>query len=258
MNVVPREVGAQLIAPNYIALLGGNGLDIRRHLRGNPACAVAPGPDVALADAFPGASSEFAGQDGLPAGDFDSAIESCSTHDRGFYYLGSSQDNYQWCWTAYYRVSSLLLMNLSERVKTLREAAGWTQIQLAEKAGVSQQLIGKIEKNKVSESRKLPKIAAAFGLTVDELIHRTTAPRSERPSPQMSREERALIDAYRTASIAGKRAIEGAVFGVSGSQAAPTSKSASRKVIEDRPIKVRTTIVDRPIAPQGKKQRRME
>lgn len=59
---------------------------------------------------------------------------------------------------------------LSRRVKELRESAGWSQKELAEKAKVSQQLIGKIEAGRVRESRKLPLIAAAFGLTVEEML----------------------------------------------------------------------------------------
>jgi transcriptional regulator with XRE-family HTH domain len=59
---------------------------------------------------------------------------------------------------------------LSSVIRELRERAGWSQEELARRAGVSQQLIGKIERDKVRESRKLPLIARAFGITVDQLL----------------------------------------------------------------------------------------
>lgn len=58
---------------------------------------------------------------------------------------------------------------LGKRVKNLRLARGWTQKQLAFRAGVSQQLITKLENGLVVESRKLISFADAFGLTVEEL-----------------------------------------------------------------------------------------
>ena len=61
-------------------------------------------------------------------------------------------------------------MLLSQKVRDLRQAKGWSQEQLAKKAGVSQQLITKIETGKVTESRKLPGIAAALDLTVEQLL----------------------------------------------------------------------------------------
>lgn len=59
---------------------------------------------------------------------------------------------------------------LGDRLKKLRAERGWTQTELAERAGVSQQLITKIERGTVRESRKLPQLAAAFGLTVEQFL----------------------------------------------------------------------------------------
>lgn len=76
---------------------------------------------------------------------------------------------------------------LADRVKNLRKARGWTQTELAERAHVSQQLIWKIERGKAAESRKLPGIADAFGISVEELLedsgipHRKTAPAATQP-----------------------------------------------------------------------------
>lgn len=62
---------------------------------------------------------------------------------------------------------------LADRVKNLRMARGWTQTELAERAHVSQQLIWKIERGKAAESRKLPGIADAFGISVEELLEQS-------------------------------------------------------------------------------------
>lgn len=58
---------------------------------------------------------------------------------------------------------------LKERVKALRKLKGWTQKELAKEARVSQQAIWKIESGKAAESRKLPQIADALGVQVEEL-----------------------------------------------------------------------------------------
>jgi transcriptional regulator with XRE-family HTH domain len=59
---------------------------------------------------------------------------------------------------------------LKDRIKTLRNAKGWSQKELARRSGVSQQLIGKIETGGLAESRKIHAIARAFGLSVEELL----------------------------------------------------------------------------------------
>jgi transcriptional regulator with XRE-family HTH domain len=59
---------------------------------------------------------------------------------------------------------------LGDRIKALRDAQGWTQQQLADKAKVSQQLVWKIESGQVSETKKLPSLAKAFGMTVEQLL----------------------------------------------------------------------------------------
>jgi transcriptional regulator with XRE-family HTH domain len=59
---------------------------------------------------------------------------------------------------------------LQDALKKHRIARGWTQVQLAQKAGVSQQLIAKIESGNVLETRKLPRIASALGLSAEEFL----------------------------------------------------------------------------------------
>jgi transcriptional regulator with XRE-family HTH domain len=88
------------------------------------------------------------------------------------YYLGSKNSNYQCGLSEYYARSTVRLM-LKDKIKKLRLAKGWTQTQLAQRAHVSQQAIWKIETGKASESRKLPAIAAALGVSVEELVEGT-------------------------------------------------------------------------------------
>lgn len=88
------------------------------------------------------------------------------------YYQGSKNHNYQCGLNPYYAGCTVLLM-LKDKIKKLRKAKGWTQTQLAKHARVSQQTIWKVETGKASESRKLPAIAAALGVSVEELIEGT-------------------------------------------------------------------------------------
>lgn len=82
-----------------------------------------------------------------------------------------------------YTGSSLIGMSLAKRCKQLRKDHGWSQTKLAERAGVSQQTISKIERGVATESRKLQKIAAAFGLSVDEFLESTESDGSTGPWP---------------------------------------------------------------------------
>lgn len=55
-------------------------------------------------------------------------------------------------------------------IKTLREERGWSQAQLAARAGVSQQLVNKLESGKARETRKIVAIAKAFDLSVEDFV----------------------------------------------------------------------------------------
>lgn len=61
-------------------------------------------------------------------------------------------------------------VKLSERVRRLREAAGMTVAQLAERAKVSIQLVTEIEGDEVRSRRQLLRIAAVFDMSVDKLL----------------------------------------------------------------------------------------
>lgn len=98
---------------------------------------------------------------------------------------------------------------LKDRVKSLRKAKGWTQKDLAAEARVSQQTIWKIETGEAQESRKLPQIAAALGVSSEELLDKQD-PKNKSSSADLSHRERLLLDAFRKADDPVKRAIEGA------------------------------------------------
>lgn len=62
------------------------------------------------------------------------------------------------------------MSNLGETIVKARSAKGWSQEDLAKRAGVSQGTIGHLESGRNTTSRKLPDIARALGLTVEELL----------------------------------------------------------------------------------------
>src|SRR6185436_1379110 len=65
-----------------------------------------------------------------------------------------------------------------------RRDRNWSQEELARRAGVSQQLITKLERGEARESRKIANIAAAFGLSVEQLLHSAGAMQVRQMSPR--------------------------------------------------------------------------
>ena len=63
---------------------------------------------------------------------------------------------------------------LTKKVKELRKKAGWSQQKLAEKAGLSYNMITKIEQGiaKQPTIQTAIKIANAFNISLDELVGR--------------------------------------------------------------------------------------
>lgn len=63
---------------------------------------------------------------------------------------------------------------LAKRLKQLRKKTGWSQQKLAEKAGLSYNVITKIEQGvaKKPTIQTMIKLADAFGITLDELVGR--------------------------------------------------------------------------------------
>jgi transcriptional regulator with XRE-family HTH domain len=60
-------------------------------------------------------------------------------------------------------------MGFAENIKRLREREGLSQLELAKKAGVSQQLISQLESGKNLTTKKLPQIVKALNATLDQL-----------------------------------------------------------------------------------------
>ncbi len=61
-------------------------------------------------------------------------------------------------------------MAVKDTLRTARKAHGWSQTELAERAGVSQQLISQIEKGDAGAGKEsLPLIATALGMPVEDI-----------------------------------------------------------------------------------------
>lgn len=61
-------------------------------------------------------------------------------------------------------------MTIGDRIKWKRLQLGWSQVELAKAAGISQQLVTRLETGKQIETTKARPIARAFGMTTDELL----------------------------------------------------------------------------------------
>lgn len=63
-------------------------------------------------------------------------------------------------------------MNLAERVRSLREARGWTQQQLADMIQTEQPRISELERGLYPSPRisTLRKLAEVFGVSIDDLL----------------------------------------------------------------------------------------
>ena len=60
---------------------------------------------------------------------------------------------------------------MNDKIKRLRKSKGWTQTELAKRLGTSQKVITSYETGvKKPPIKRLPDLAAVFGITVDELI----------------------------------------------------------------------------------------
>ncbi|SFL90908.1 helix-turn-helix domain-containing protein [Pelosinus propionicus] len=63
-----------------------------------------------------------------------------------------------------------------KRIRALREMQGITQLELAEKAGIDNSLVSRIENGQSEGSiQSLKKIATVLGVTVAELLNESTA-----------------------------------------------------------------------------------
>ncbi len=61
------------------------------------------------------------------------------------------------------------MANIGTKIRDAREAHGWTQDELADRAGVTQGAVGHLESGRTKRPQKLPEIARALGVTVEWL-----------------------------------------------------------------------------------------
>lgn len=71
---------------------------------------------------------------------------------------------------------------MKDRIRQLRQSAGLTQEQLANRAGITQQSVSKLERGKAGSSRELVAIAAALGTTAEHLKSGTGSAVNEDPA----------------------------------------------------------------------------
>lgn len=116
-------------------------------------------------------------------------------------------------------------MKLGDKIKALREAKGWTQVELAQRSGVSQQTIGKIEVNGSREPKTLPRIAAALGESVESILGSISGPAGQprkvvtlkREKPSANRQRWPFqfpFDRYDRLDAEDKAEIESRVWGM--------------------------------------------
>lgn len=60
-------------------------------------------------------------------------------------------------------------MGMAENLRRIRKERKLSQVQLAEKSGVSQQLISQIEGGKNTSTKKLPELAAALDVAIHDI-----------------------------------------------------------------------------------------
>ena len=95
-------------------------------------------------------------------------------------------------------------MSLGERIASLRAGMGMSQGELAGKLGVSRQSVSKWETNgSVPELDRLIQLADIFGVTLDALAGRESAPAPERPAAAVIKRPPARIIAGAALLAAG-------------------------------------------------------
>lgn len=89
------------------------------------------------------------------------------------------------------------MVSVWRRIERLAEARGWRQIDLARQSGVRQSAISKWKRGTQEPDRKsLVKIAAALGVSVDQLEGTAALPATQ-PIGHLRSKEAAVVQAYR-------------------------------------------------------------
>jgi transcriptional regulator with XRE-family HTH domain len=92
-------------------------------------------------------------------------------------------------------------MQIGDRIKSLREQRGWTQLELADKVGINNSVLSRIEGNKRPvEDDLVNKFADIFEVTADYLLGRTSIASGGRAyyggGKDWTEEEKAAADAF--------------------------------------------------------------
>lgn len=99
-------------------------------------------------------------------------------------------------------------MNTAERLRDLREKAGFSQRDMADKLNIGRTTYVKYETGDSKPVRKLTEIAAIFNVSVDYLLGKENNMENEIPDEIYTREERKLIKKYRQLDTDGKNLIK--------------------------------------------------
>ncbi len=77
---------------------------------------------------------------------------------------------------------------VGERIAQARQSAGLSQVQLADKLGVTQQMVGYLERQPVAiRPELLLQLSKALGMSLDELLGQPVKPQRGGPSGKMRR-----------------------------------------------------------------------
>ena len=100
-----------------------------------------------------------------------------------------------------YNFTKVMVMN---RLKELREAAGWKQSDLADRLGVQQQAISKYERQNVDlDTDTIRRLCGIFGCTADYLLGLSPV-----RSPGIAPEEYEILAAWRQADARARGMVE--------------------------------------------------
>ena len=117
-------------------------------------------------------------------------------------------------------------MTLGERLKNLRQDAGLTQEELAQKVGLKKQNISRYENSHCEPNiRTAKKIADALGVTIEEMAVGVSIPSA--PTPDLTKDEMNLVAAWRIADEKDRRIVATALedYGFSYTQDAENTNA---------------------------------
>ena len=92
-------------------------------------------------------------------------------------------------------------MNMGDRIRERRKAAGWSQTKLADESGISQQMLSKLERGVASGTTEIVQLARALKVSPRWLES------GEEPMEDLTADERRLLEGYRALSPAEKMAL---------------------------------------------------